>query len=224
MISVVAPTMWTFPPFLDFVKYILKMEIVDEFILINNAPDRTPDHPILEHSKMRVLNFGKNIGCNPAWNAGVEAAKNDIICIMNDDIIFDLKVFYKIDEFLTTDMGAIGLMSGKVEYGQMPVTTGEIFLIPYQGQNPWGYGELFFVHKKTWEPIPDGLDIAFGEVFTFDRFYFSGKVNYFIANLMHYHQGNATMLTIPKPEREEIFARECKIYEQVKAELIARGS
>lgn len=221
MISVVIPTMWKYKPFLDFVSYYIKLDVVGEVIIINNDVLATPNHPVLTHPKMRVLTFGENIFVNRAWNFGVKEAKHDVVAILNDDLIFDLKVFYRVDEFIQPDMGAFGLCTGKVQLGQIPITNGTIDIVPYGGrENTWGFGELMFVHKKHWIDIPQGLDIGFGDVWIFERYCFNGFQNYFICNLFHYHENSTTQNSTPHPIRAEILAREREIYKKWKHDFI----
>ena len=39
-------------------------------------------------AKVQRLEQDNNIFVNPAWNLGVEQAKNENICICNDDVLF----------------------------------------------------------------------------------------------------------------------------------------
>jgi len=219
MISVVVPTMWKYPPFLDFLKYVLKLDIIEEVIIINNDVEQTPTSKILDHDKIKMVTFGKNIFVNPAWNQGVHLSKSDIVCILNDDLHFDLRLFFKIDEFITPHTGAIGLSSGIVDYGQTPVTTGTIDFEPFVNQNCIGFGELMFIHKNSWRDIPQGLDLGFGDNFIFDYYFANGYQNYFISNTFHYHKGNQTVLSFSSNERQEIYERERLQYEQIRTDL-----
>ena len=212
--------MWKYPPYLDFLKYIVKLDVIKEIIIINNDSSKTPKDPILAHPKVRMLSFGKNIFINPAWNIGVSASESDIVCILNDDIHFDLRLFYKVDEFFKHDMGAIGLSSGKVEYGQTPITTGMIEFEPFVNQHCEGFGELMFVRKRHWCDIPEGLFLGFGDNFIFDYNFFKGYQNYFIANMFHYHAGNSTIGTFPSKDRQDLYEKELAIYNQIKPKLI----
>ena len=220
MISIVTPTMWKYPPYLDFLKYIVKLDVIKEVIIINNDSSKTPADPILAHPKVRMLSFGRNIFINPAWNIGVSASESDIVCILNDDIHFDLRLFYKVDEFFKPDMGAIGLSSGIVAYGQKPITTGMIEFDPFTGQNCEGFGELMFVRKKRWRDIPEGLYLGYGDNFIFDYHHFLGYQNYFISNMFHYHAGNSTIGTFPSNDRQDLYIKETEIYNRVKAGMI----
>ena len=168
MISVVSPTMWRYPPYLDFIKYIVRLNNIREVIIINNDESKTPDDPILHHPKIKMLYFGRNMFINPSWNIGVAESNSDLVCILNDDLHFDLRLFYKVEEFYTPDMGALGLGSGIAEWGQTPLTTGMIDFEPFTNQNCQGFGELMFIYKQNWCDIPKGLDLGFGDNFIFD--------------------------------------------------------
>lgn len=212
--------MWRYEPFLDFAQYLLRMDVVSELIIINNDNTKTPNNPILKHPKVRMLDFGYNIMVNPAWNIGVQAAREDIVCILNDDLRFDLRLLYKIADFMRPDMGAIGLMSGDIDHGQVPVTDGNIDIIPYAGQNCIGFGELMFIHRNTWVDIPAGLNIGMGDIFIFEHALYHRRQNYFIANMFHYHYGNATTREEPSSAAEARIAAEAAVYRKVKGEWL----
>jgi len=204
---------------LDFVGYIAKVDVVEEIIIINNDNTRTPDHDVLLNPKVRLVDFGHNIFVNPAWNWGVNNSKSDKVCILNDDFIFDLKLLYRVDEFLTEDMGNIGLSAGRVDLGQTPLTNGAIDFEPFAGQACFGWGNLMFVHKKHWRDIPHGLDIWFGDVFIFDHPYFNGRQNYFITNMFHHHAESQTLKTMSVSDR---FAQEQVVWDQIALQLRSR--
>jgi len=222
MISIIVPTMWKFAPFIDFASQLVKLDVVGELIIINNDSNNTPDHPVLSDPKVKIFDFGRNIYVNPAWNLGAEIAKHDILCILNDDLIFDLRLLYKIEDFMTSEIGVIGLSKGLEDYGQTSFSTGEINFELFQGQNAYGFGELMFVHKSNWEPIPNGLNIGFGEVFIFEKSSFNQIPVYFITNLLHYHKGSTTVGTIPKDEAMIGFERERALYESLRINFIKK--
>lgn len=218
MITIVCPTMWNFSPFLDFISDISKMEIISKIIIINNDKDKTPTHhPILTNPKILMVCFGTNIFVNPAWNLGVGLSDTELVCIMNDDLIFDIRLFYKVLSLKDNNLGAIGLSSGNTNWGQVPITTGEIELIPHRsGDYCIGFGELMFVQKSKWVNIPDGLDISHGDNFIFDSHYFRNMQNYFISNMLHYHAGSQTVRKINTVER---FEKEKQIYKNVATKM-----
>lgn len=213
--------MWKYPPFLDFVSYIVKLDVISEFIIINNSRADTPNHPVLLHPKIKIIDFGKNIFVNPAWNHGVNSSRSDIVCLMNDDLTFDIRLFFKISEFFSDEIGVIGLSSGRVEYNQTPITTGAIDFEAYNGQMCYGFGELMFVNKKTWKNIPDQLLIGFGDNFIFDYYYFNRYTNYLICNMFHYHAVSQTTSEVVKILPEGFYDREHAEYVAIKQQIIS---
>lgn len=213
MITVVVPTMWRYSPFLDFLKYILKVDVVTECIIINNDNTRTPDHSVLNDPKVKLVDFGQNIFVNPAWNYGVQNSSNSIVCILNDDLIFDLKLFYKMAEFVTPEMGVVGKLAGDVTLGQTALSNGEINIEPFVGQNCQGFGELMFIHKDRWQTIPSELRIGFGEVYVFEKLLYTGFQNFMITNLFQYHAGSTTMKEISRKDADAVYVQERADYE-----------
>jgi hypothetical protein len=216
MITVVVPTMWRFTPFLDFIGYILRLDVVTEIIIINNDNTRTPKNPVLSHPKIKLIDFGENIFVNPAWNFGVQESQNDIVCILNDDLIFDIRLFYKMADFITPSVGVVGKSAGEVNLGQTPLSTGEIYVEPFINQNCFGFGELMFIHKNNWHSIPSELKIGFGEVFIFEKLLYSGFQNFLITNLFQYHAGSMTMKEVPRDSADQILNQERHDYELIK--------
>lgn len=181
--SVVVPTMWKandiFLPFLD---QLIASDQVDEIFLFDNAPDQTPELPV--DSKLTVINVGKNQFVNPTWNQGVDMSSNERICIMNDDVAFDLKLFDVLYDRLTAEEGVFGLNPGEPDFNQIPVSTKTIDIVPWTpGNHTYGFGCLMFINKASWLKIPEGLDIYFGDNYIFDMMLRQGKTNYFIANM-----------------------------------------
>jgi hypothetical protein len=186
MITVVVPTMWKFEPFADFVGDLASVDVIDEIIIINNDVKAMPNNINLSHPKVKLANAARNVYVNPAWNFGVRISKNDKVCILNDDVIVDLKVFYRVDEFLTKDIGVVGLCPGNPAFNQPPFIDGSIDIIPWTRQHTYGFGSLFFVHKENWNVIPDGLNIYFGDDWAFNAQLIMNRTNYIITNCFSY--------------------------------------
>jgi len=191
--------MWKYEPFLDFVADLVKVPVVGEVIIINNDVGATPDHPILQHEKVRHFAEEENLFVNPAWNFGVKNARYDKVCIINDDIIVDLKVFYKMDGWLTEDVGAAGIVEFLPDklHLQPPFVNGSISLTQRTTEICYGFGVLFFIHKNNWVDIPEGLRINFGDNWVFDsQVYIKHKPNYLISDLLFFHAGGQTTSTV----------------------------
>jgi len=221
--SVVVPTMWKYEPFKDFLNKLLECEDVGEVILIDNEPTKTP----LElkcHIKLRYKTFGTNIYVNPAWNYGVENASYDYVCILNDDMKFDLDVFNGLRRVLDDpNTGVCGIIPGIEQYNQIPVTDGNYQIISWQeGMHQFGFGCLMFVNKNNWTHIPDDLKIYYGDYFIFDKHLASGRTNYCIVNLKHetpYAQTCSDMYSKDAEKMAQLQAREGEIYEAVKCDI-----
>lgn len=173
--------MWKYPPFLHFLNDLTKFELIDQIIIINNDRAATPAINILAHPKVNWVTFNENIFVNPAWNYGVSIAKNKKICILSDDIIFDLRAFYHVDLVLTDTSGVIGIDIN------LPVPmTGQIEIRSAGTVRPHSFGCLMFVHKDTWIEIPNSLKVYYGDDWIFNTARIENRQNYLISNLFHY--------------------------------------
>lgn len=211
MISVVVPTMWRFSPFLDFIQQLVELSVIQEVIVINNNIDSTPSHKVLSHDKVRLLSFQQNIFVNPAWNLGVKLSHSDKICIINDDVIVDLKLFFVMDKFLNKDVGLVGLCPGRPEFNQPPITNGIVRILPWQGEHTFGFGSLFFIDKANWNDIPNGLNIYYGDNWAFDTQIRMRRPNCIITNCFYHSPWAASTSTI---NMQEWMDKETPIYQQ----------
>lgn len=206
MLSLITPTMWQFKHFCDNLSYILQLPVVDEIIIINNFVQETPDHPVLNHPKVRLINQEKNIYVNPAWNLGAKLAKNDKLVFLSDDVIVDLKVFFKVDEHLNEDIGVLtmgvphDIYYIQAEYRKhqredlvragLHLVTGLIDFMP--GQFGVGAGSFFAIHKNNWIDIPPEFLVHFGDVWIFRSMEYKNKQNYSILNCFYYSPWSVT--------------------------------
>jgi hypothetical protein len=178
--SVVIPTMWKYDPFVKFLTQLVACETVDEIILINNDNSRRPQSHILDHKKIKFYDFGRNIFVNPAWNFGVHISQNNSVCLLNDDIVFDIKLFDRIGTILNENTGVVGIDSGTT------FTNGNINIIPLQNERPYGFGCLMYIQKSWWIDIPDNLNIFYGDDWIFNTCKNRNLINYVITNITHY--------------------------------------
>ena len=95
--SVIIPTMWCSDLILQLLTNLESSHFVGEIILIDNDKSKRPAH-ILNTDKIRIIEQEQNIYVNPAWNRGIELAKNECIALCNDDINFDPNIFGVITE------------------------------------------------------------------------------------------------------------------------------
>ncbi len=213
--------MWKYPPFLKFLYDLAEVPSIGEIIIIDNNPDATPN--IINNPKFNIFTFGKNIYVNPAWNYGTKIAKYENICLLNDDVIVDLKLFHRMDQFLRPGIGLCGICPGlKEEFGQTPVTNGEIDLVhcdtPYNYRTHFGLGTLMFYPKIEYIPIIDGLDLYWGDNFIYDTLYYKLNRNYHIINTFYYTPYAATTSTLTNTN--DILNREHQLYNSVMPNLL----
>ena len=185
--SVVIPTMWKYEPFVNFLKDIVECPSVDEVIIINNAVDLTPaeyDKSLRHHEKIIEISYGENIFVNPAWNIGVQTSRNKKVCIINDDIIFDLRLFHHADRVLNEHTGVLGLCQGSTDWNQPTLIDGSIDIRPWNNEVISAYGCLMFVHKDWWIDIPSDLKVYFGDNWIFDTCLMRGLHPHIITNLL----------------------------------------
>lgn len=223
MLSVVVPTMWKYFPFVSFINNLCKLEVVDDIILINNNRNETPHDNLRLTDKVRIVDTGDNLFVNPSWNLGVQMAKNDNVCIINDDVMVDFKLFILMDEFMTHNkesFGLAGIHPGDHNFGQIPFTDGSIDIIAWQEDMTsssagmrFGLGTLFFVSKDKWVPIPDGLNFYYGDDWVFETSLLNGFHNYLITNCL-YHSPNAQTCTFMMQQlsMDDILSREGSLY------------
>tara|TARA_R100000654_G_scaffold40902_1_gene66993 strand:- start:2 stop:1243 length:1242 start_codon:yes stop_codon:yes gene_type:complete len=156
MFSVIIPTMWRSMRLLGMLHRLYNSDYVDEIIIIDNDKDSRFS---FDNKKIKLLEQEENIFVNPAWNLGVNECKNENICILNDDVTFDVdEVFGTATRFLSDHPSSC--------LGVHPVS--------YQGYNDsikvaegsaiaQGWGCCIFLRKESWVDIPDQIKIWFGD-------------------------------------------------------------
>jgi GT2 family glycosyltransferase len=202
MISVIIPTMWKHDEFRKTLSNILIDTLVSEVIIINNDVNNKPDYKILSHDKIKIYDFQENIYVNPAWNFGVEKAKNNILAFISDDVEFDTRVFRKVYDLIssTENIGFIGVLTRYLhEYGEIydrHFTDGSIEIIDNFPTST--FGALFFMTKESWKPIPNDLKIVNGECLQINRCYHLQKKNFMVVNCRSTSPWHVTLKTMPQ--------------------------
>jgi glycosyltransferase involved in cell wall biosynthesis len=188
LFTVVVPTMWRREDYFETqLKQIHTHPLIHEILVYNNDTVHTPKWLSELSAKVKVKKLGiedKNYYVNPCWNDGVAQSKTKRICLMNDDITFDSKLFDRIYRYNTQNNGAFGLITGEEKFGHPVKTNGAIDFKKWsKGDIIHGFGQLMFVHKDNWVPIVNGLDIYFGDDFIFHSHLEKGLDNYMIHNI-----------------------------------------
>jgi len=205
MLSVVIPTMWQFEPFCDFIEDVVQLPIVDEIIIINNLVEKTPNHSVLSNAKIKMHNTEKNIYTNPSWNLGVKLAQNKKVCVMNDDVIVDLKIFKRVHDHMTAEQGITAITIPREIYDlhypdhdnikdlNKLIVTGQLKIKKcFDQESNLGWGGLFFIHKDNWIDIHPDLLIMYGDTWVFDTQLRMGRMNYLVVDCFFYSPWNTT--------------------------------
>ena len=153
--SIIIPTLWKSNRTDKLLKDLEECEYVDEIIVIDNASIYETDRTI---GKIRMVSKGENIYVNPAWNLGIELAKNECIALCNDDINFNPNIFGVIDESILTYVGIIGMGEGNYK-DKIDKEKGSYIDMWEPGVNDWGWGCLILLKKSHWLPIPNEIKI-----------------------------------------------------------------
>ena len=162
MYTVIIPTMWIPHTFLDQLRSLCADPNVSEIIIINNKVESTPNHSILSDPKIRMINQPSNIFVNPAWNLGVSLATNNQICILNDDLLFDTKVFGLITEEVLLSCGLVGI-------NMFDLVPDLRYNIIVDDDHPFGFGCMMFIHKSRYMHIPEQLRVMYGDSYLITR-------------------------------------------------------
>lgn len=115
--------------------------------------------------KILIHYTGGGYFCNGSWNKGVELAKDaENIILVNDDIVFDPQSINRMADTNLEVFGIIGLSNDGVFK--------EVI------SRPFGFGQLMFMKKKHFTPIPKGIKHWYGDDWLFYQMSLKGKPNY----------------------------------------------
>lgn len=202
-ISIVVPTLWKFEPFSHFVNEVAQIDSVDVIVVVDNNSSQRPN--VQFHKKIKFLDFGCNIFVNPAWNAGAYHCSGDIICFMNDDVIFDLQLFALVAAQMRCEQGLWGYCRSEM----MP----SISVTVHQHKVPHGFGQLFFIHKKNFVDIPNEFLVHCGDNFLFDTLKKRYNSNCLIEGLAFY-----TPSSVSSRSFDHLHVKTCLMYERLRQE------
>ena len=205
MISVIIPTLWKPLEIKLLLEKVNSSSYVGEIILINNDSSKTPEY-LVELKKIKVIDFGKNIYVNPAWNFAVKESKFDKLCLLSDDVLFDENVFELVNPRIDPSIGTIGphgLSISKI-YAKSP------FMEIVPSDKFWhGYGTLLFLHKQNYIEVPKKFQINFGDRWQYDYNAIQKRQNYFITQfVLKTTMGTTSKLFNQITEEEERIHRE----------------
>ena len=214
-VSAIIPTLWRAKDFTDhLVDVLIEDESVGEIIIIDNAPTDF----FYDNKKVVILQQEENLYVNPSWNLGVEESDYDKFIIFNDDIIIPYSFIFQLEEWITEDIGLIGLDSASI----IKVTqfdTENITLLDRKIElqraikRNWGFGMAIAGHKKSYYKIPENIRIWYGDDYLFQMNNEGGKINYVIDDIPIFTKISATS---DLEEFDEIKSIDTLMYDRMK--------
>ena len=164
MFSIIIPTMWRSNKTSKLLKDLYNSKYIHEIIIIDN--DVAAKNVNLDQytDKVKYYPQVENIYVNPAWNLGVSLANNDLLCICNDDINFNVNDYIK---FILPHISKLGIFGSNIR-PYHKVTQDLLYKInddriTKAALATQGFGMLMFLNKKNWIDIPNSLKIWFGD-------------------------------------------------------------
>jgi hypothetical protein len=159
MFSIVIPTIWV-PDISNVDSLINKLsqcELISEIILINNNPQKYQNR---YHSNLKIKELKyNNIYVNPSWNVGVYQSNNEFVCLLSDDVDFNMNIFDFIhNAFKSEDVKICG--ASKSSY---TLQNDHEFSLQKVTIRNRGWGCIIFVKKSAYTWIPNDLKIHFGD-------------------------------------------------------------
>ena len=192
----IIPSMWRKPSFTSAVlEYYVSIKEITKIIIIDNDINRRPKSEVFKSNKIKILNYGKNIYVNEAWNRGMDHAGDDLICIANDDIRVDGLVMALVSEFESINPDKIDLIGVSNDpstkcFGICPF---KMDLKRNIGLQAGGlFGIAMFLRKKNYQQIPKDLKVWYGDdylarkcknVFTISPIRIKGEMSTTISSL-----------------------------------------
>lgn len=170
MISIIIPTLWKSEKIIESIKQFIESDIKNsELIIIDNLGK---ENYLIENDNIIFLKQENNIGVNKAWNIGVEQSKNDLICLLNDDITFNFKTLKNNLENIKeiTNTSFIGF-DANTNFSDNLNLDDDIFELIESPCRTLGFGCLMIFNKKNYIKIDERLKIFFGD----DLLYYFNK-------------------------------------------------
>lgn len=210
MISFIIPTLWKCDKLNESINQFITADIPNsELIIIDNSSE---EKNLSTKQKITVVEPGHNIGVNPAWNLGVEIAKNDLICLLNDDITFNFKT-------LKTNLSTIEIMSPECVIGFDANENFsdelnddlEIFHFKKAPCRSLGFGCMMILSKKNYIKIDERMKVFCGD----DLIYWwnndkHGRTIYNITNFKV-----TGYLSFTSKDYEDLMQKEVDIFQEV---------
>ena len=158
------------------VSQLLRDDVVDEIIVINNLVDTPLQDEVFSHKKVKIYTPKENLFVNPSWNLGVEMARNNKFLLLNDDILFEENYCTRVLEHEVWNeqyLGLIGMYSQYIDERDKnssddldypPMNNEPLSMLEtFDFKLPGHWGVAIFGDKKNYYEIPDDFKIIYGD-------------------------------------------------------------
>jgi glycosyltransferase involved in cell wall biosynthesis len=158
MISYIIPTLWKSDSIFKLIRSFKSIKDPNtELIIIDN--DKENAKYISDDKRIKVFNMEQNQYVNPSWQLGFHYSANSRICIVNDDIIFNLKRFH---EFVMESNAEAVCMTNWNRIDK-DLDTWELVDINSPNARPAGGGQLMMVKRENWPTLPYDMKLWHGD-------------------------------------------------------------
>ncbi len=204
-LSVIIPTIYKKPQVLyKLLKLVSEEEIIDEIILISNAPC-TMTLPYSD--KIKVFEPQTNAYVYTSWNFGISVIKNNNFLLLNDDILFGKNFCEKVvnsEIFYDDKTGLIGLdndyikLFDKSSVDDIDIPEYENLNIEFKPldryMNTGDWASVLFGRKENYYTIPDCFNIFYGDNYLLYQNKMREKINYSVSGAIvnHIHNSSST--------------------------------
>ncbi len=198
-ISVVIPTLQRDVETLNnLVSTLLNDAMVDEILIIDNSLQNYS----FNNEKVRVIVPQENLFVNPSWNLGVREARNEYVCLANDDIRIPNNFCTKVLENFSDDFGVVGMDNAYVtntrnKDNKVVIDINKVELndsrevnfkpVKYRTHN---FGIMMFFKKENYVEIPEDLKIFYGDDWIIYHANKKGKQSQVCTGQEIYHLGS----------------------------------
>jgi glycosyltransferase involved in cell wall biosynthesis len=171
MITFIIPTLWRSNKIRETIESINKSDRQDiELIIIDNLnSEYSTNDP-----RITVIRVKNNIYVNPAWNIGVTLAKNEYVCILNDDITLNVDcLLNNFEKFKETDpdFGMIGLHKDNISDTRSINYDNDNLELEELDCRTFGFGCMMILKRSNYVQIPTVFKVFFGD----DYLYYYNK-------------------------------------------------
>jgi hypothetical protein len=208
-ICLVIPTMWCDENFVGYLEKYCYYKNIQKIYLIDNNKFQRPNSNIFKHPKIDIIAPYKNIYVNQSWNEGYYRSKEDVICLLNDDVFVEEKIFDYVHELNMSNIDIIGsYLKGTIDNHQINsdyYKGDELIKLNVNRNLPIGryvyaFGVCMFVKKTSYKVIPSLYKVWYGDDYLIQR---CDNIYAFKTNKIH----GRISKTIFSYKKEEIFKR-----------------